>query len=90
MKISKIKELLNADILCGEELAEALTFLSAFPCITAKELEAAGQRFGICPFELALKMKDGTYSLDMTTVLPQISERMCLNVKTETIFLEIG
>lgn len=42
----------------GEVLAEALAFLSEFSCVTAKELQAAGQQFGLCPFELALKMKD--------------------------------
>ncbi len=44
--------------LFGEKLSDALSYLSAFPCVSAKELSAAAESFGLCPFELALKYAD--------------------------------
>lgn len=40
----------------SEKLPRALSFLTAFSCITEKELLSAAEHFGICPFALAKKM----------------------------------
>ena len=40
----------------SERLPEALSYLTSFSCITSKELKAAADAFGLCPFELALKI----------------------------------
>lgn len=40
----------------GEKLPRALSFLTAFSCITEKELLSAAEHFQICPFALAKKM----------------------------------
>ncbi len=40
----------------GEKLPRALAFLTAFSCITEKELLSAAEHFHICPFALAKKM----------------------------------
>ncbi len=38
------------------KLPEALSYLTSFSCITSKELSATAEAFGLCPFELALKI----------------------------------
>ena len=54
------EECLHRDCPLREEpekrLAPALAYLSAFSCITEKELRAASQLYRICPFELAKKI----------------------------------
>ncbi|MBQ3075950.1 MAG: ATP-dependent DNA helicase, partial [Clostridia bacterium] len=40
----------------SEKLPRALSFLTAFSCITEKELLSAAEHFQICPFALAKKM----------------------------------
>ncbi len=40
----------------NEKLSDALIFLTAFSCITEKELLSAAEHFHICPFALAKKM----------------------------------
>ncbi len=40
----------------SEKLPRALSFLTAFSCITEKELLSAAEHFHICPFALAKKM----------------------------------
>lgn len=40
----------------GEKLISALSYLSSLSLIGEKELRHAGETFGICPFELALKL----------------------------------